>query len=183
MADGVLGWLASPLALAAAEGPVPRGGHRLTGRYACYGVYPCRDGFISVGANEPKFWRSLCEALDLPGLIEVQYDDAAQDRIRAELSRVFAGATREEWERRLGGLDVCCEPVRELHEVADHPQVRARRLILETPGGVEVAPPVPPEDGWRRRDAPSLGEHSAALLAEVGVDRTRLDELRKEGVL
>lgn len=183
MADGVLTWMASPLAQVAASGPLPRGGHRLTGRYACYGVYPCGDGFMSVGANEPKFWKALCEALELPELIDLQYEDAEQDRVRDELARVFATATRDQWERRLDGLDVCCEPVRELDEVAAHPQLRARGMIVGTEGAAEVAPPLPPDEGWRRRDAPGLGEHSAELLAEVGVYRGRLEELRKEGVV
>jgi crotonobetainyl-CoA:carnitine CoA-transferase CaiB-like acyl-CoA transferase len=183
MADGALTWLASPLAQVGAGATFPRGGHRLTGRYACYDVYPCRDGWMSVAANEPKFWKALCEALGLPELIELQLVDEAQDRARAALARVFATATRAEWEERLGGLDVCCEPVRELDEVASHPQVRERGMIVETERGVEVAPPVPQGEGWRRRDAPRLGEHTAELLAEVGVGDERLAALREEGAL
>src|SRR5215467_8724788 len=56
MTDGALSWLAVPLAQAHEQGPIARGGHRLTGRYACYGVYECADGrYLSVGALEPKF--------------------------------------------------------------------------------------------------------------------------------
>src|SRR4030081_1493335 len=74
MTDGAFTWLAVPLSQVRAEGqPIPRGQHRLTGRYACYGVYGCADGrFMSVGALEPKFWRALCEALGRPDLIDDQ---------------------------------------------------------------------------------------------------------------
>src|ERR1044071_5575242 len=41
----------------------------LTGKYACYDVYECRDGkFVSVGAIEGQFFKNLCEALGLPDL-------------------------------------------------------------------------------------------------------------------
>src|SRR5436189_1848780 len=64
MTDGALTWLAVPLAQERVQGPIPTGMHRLTGRYACYGVYRCADGrHLSVAALEPKFWRALCDAL------------------------------------------------------------------------------------------------------------------------
>jgi crotonobetainyl-CoA:carnitine CoA-transferase CaiB-like acyl-CoA transferase len=36
---------------------------------------------------------------------------------------------------------------------------------------------------WRRRDAPDLGEHTAEVLAEIGVESNRLDELKAQGVI
>jgi alpha-methylacyl-CoA racemase len=185
MTDGALSWLAVPLAQVGAQGPIPRGGHRLTGRYACYGVYECADGgFMSVGALEPKFWRTLCEALGRPDLIEDQYAEGeAQERLRAELAAVFASCARAEWEERLAGLDVCCEPVLELDEVPRHPHVVARGLVREEATGREVAPAVPSDEGWRRRGAPRLGEDTAAVLADVGVGAERLAELRAAGAI
>ena len=183
MTDGALSWLASPLAQIAAEGPIPRGSHRLTGRYACYGVYACRDGYLSVGALEPKFWEALCTALERPDLIPLQYDEDRQGWIKEELSGIFAAATRSEWEERLAGLDVCCEPVLELEEVSAHPQVLARSLVVETATGVELAPPVRMAEQWRRRDAPRLGEHTTEVLAEVDIDRQQLAQLRAQGAI
>jgi crotonobetainyl-CoA:carnitine CoA-transferase CaiB-like acyl-CoA transferase len=186
MTDGALSWLAVPLTQAHAQGEaIPRGMHRLTGRYACYGVYACSDGgFMSVGALEPKFWRALCEALDRPDLVEDQYAEGeAQERLRAEVAAIFAGRTRAEWTERLAGLEVCCEPVLELDEVPGHPQVQARGLVQEFPTGLEIAPAVRFGSGWRRRDPPRLGEHTEEVLAEVGVDGSRLEELRGAGAL
>jgi alpha-methylacyl-CoA racemase len=185
MTDGALTWLAIPLAQVRAQGePVPRGMHRLTGRYACYGVYECADGrFMSVGALEPKFWRALCEALDRPDLVEDQYAEGpAQERLRAQLAAVFAGRSRDQWQKRLGGLEVCCEPVLELDEVAAHPQIQARGLVGEFPTGTEIAPQVPFEQEWRRRGPPGLGEHTAEVMGEVGIGPERLEELREAGV-
>jgi alpha-methylacyl-CoA racemase len=186
MTDGALSWLAVPLSHVHATGaPVPRGMHRLTGRYACYGVYECADGrYLSVGALEPKFWRALCEAIGRPDLVEDQYTEGeAQERVRSELAAVLASRTRAEWEERLAGLEVCCEPVLELEEVAGHPQIRERALVVERPTGLELAPAVRLDEGWRRLDPPRLGEHTADVLGELGVDPARLEELRASGAV
>lgn len=185
MTDGAFSWLAVPFAQVRAQGPVQRGMHRLTGRYACYGVYECADGrYVSVGALEPKFWRALCEALGRPDLIDDQYaEGGAQERLRAALSSVLATRTRDEWAEALGGLEVCCEPVLELEEVPEHPQIRARGLVVEQPTGVEIAPAVRLSADWRRTGPPRLGEDTAEVLAEVGVDAARLQELAASGIV
>lgn len=186
MTDGAFSWLAVPFAQVRHEGRrLDRGMHRLTGRYACYGVYECADGrHLSVGALEPKFWRTLCEALGRPDLVDRQYvEGEEQERLKAELAAVFATRARSEWERLLGGIEACCEPVLELDEVAGHPQIRARGLVVDQPTGVEIAPGVRLDQGWRRMDAPRLGEHTAEVLAEVGTDDARLEELRAAGVV
>ncbi|MDQ6771777.1 MAG: CoA transferase [Candidatus Dormibacteraeota bacterium] len=186
MTDGALAWLAMPLTQARAEGGgLERGLLRLTGRYACYGVYECADGgFLSVAALEPKFWLALCEALERPDLVPEQYAEGqAQERVRSDLAALLRSRPRDEWAARLAGLDVCCEPVLELDEVAEHPQVVARGLVRELREGVEIAPAVPQADGWRRLDAPRLGEHTAEILAEVGVSGDRLEEFSGAGVV
>ena len=90
---------------------------------------------------------------------------------------------RDEWTAALAGLEVCCEPVLELHEVAEHPHVRARGLMVDQPTGREVAPAVRLDGEWRRKGPPGLGEDTAAVLAEAGVDASRLEELRSAGVV
>jgi crotonobetainyl-CoA:carnitine CoA-transferase CaiB-like acyl-CoA transferase len=184
MTDGAVSWLALPLAQAAAGEDVRRGAQRLSGRYACYRVYACKDGrHFSVGALEPKFWGALCVAVGKPDLVGLQFAEGDDQMVaHREMEAVFASRTRDEWAAALATLDACCEPVLELHEVAAHPQVAARRLIETRASGVEVRPAVVMRDGWRRLDPPKLGEHSAEVLAEVGVDGQRFEELLRAGV-
>ncbi len=184
MTDGAVSWLAVPFAQAGAGEDVRRGAQRLSGRYACYRVYTCKDGrHFSVGALEPKFWGALCVALGKPDLVGAQFAQGDEQLLmHREVEAVFASRSRDEWAVELASLDACCEPVLELHEVAAHPQVEARRLIETRATGVEVRPAVVMREDWRRLDPPRLGEHSEEVLAEVGVDGQRFEELRTAGV-
>jgi alpha-methylacyl-CoA racemase len=182
MTDGAMTWLALPMAEAFAGGEQPVAGRtRLTGQYPCYRVYECADGrYLSVGALEPKFWATLVEALERPDLLDHHLDDRPE--AHAAVEAVFLTRGRDEWAARLDGLDVCVEPVLEVAEVENHPQVAARRLIRHEASGTEVAPAVPLGDG-RRLEPPGVGEHNLEVLAEVGVDAGRLAELAAAGVV
>jgi len=182
MTDGAVSWLALALATHAGGETVARGHQRLSGRFACYRVYACKDGgYYSVAALEPKFWSALCSALERPDLVDLQYSDDSV--VHVALEEMFASRTRLEWQRRLSALDACCEPVLDIDEVPSHPQIAARRLIETHETGVEVRPAIRLSEGWRRRDAPRLGEHSKEVLAELGIDDSTLEELKAAGVI
>ena len=182
MTDGAVSWLALALATHSGGETVARGHQRLSGRFACYRVYACKDGgYYSVAALEPKFWSALCGALERPDLVDLQYSDDSV--VHVALEEMFASRTRLEWQRRLSALDACCEPVLDIDEVPSHPQIAARRLIETHETGVEVRPAIRLSEGWRRRDAPRLGEHSKEVLAELGIDDSALEELKMAGVI
>ena len=183
MTDGVVSWLALPLAAMGAGEAVRRGDQRLAGRYPCYRVYACRDGgHYSVGALEPKFWATLCDAVGRPDLIDRQFAEGPDGApVHRAMEAVFASSSRAEWESRLAGLEVCCEPVLDLDEVAAHAHIAARRLISAGPTGVEVRPAIPMRADWRRLNPPGLGEHTAEILASIGVGQEEMSRLRSEG--
>jgi alpha-methylacyl-CoA racemase len=185
MTDGAVSWLALALAARGAGESVERGDQRLAGRYACYRTYRCKDGrFFSVAALEPKFWGVLCSALGAPELVDQQFVEGVEgEHVHEAMERLFSSRTRDEWEKELAVLDACCEPVLELDEVASHPQVVARRLLTKRGGVTEVRPAVELREDWRRREAPGLGEHTAEVLAELGLDAARCSELMRQGVV
>ncbi|HYQ81501.1 MAG TPA: CaiB/BaiF CoA-transferase family protein, partial [Anaeromyxobacteraceae bacterium] len=191
MTDGALAMLALQLGAAAARGsPAQRAGEMLNGGSACYGVYRTRDGrFVALGALEPKFFRSFCEAAGRPELAERQFEDEGRGP-RAELAALFATRTREEWARLGEAADCCLSPVLEGDEPARDPQLLARGLFLsvETPWegramaslrtpvrfvGAEPAP----------RPAPRLGADGERVLAEAGFTVGEIENLRRLGIL
>ena len=150
MTDGAASFLALAFAARAHGEKVARGDQRLAGRYACYRVYECKDHrFYSVAALEPKFWSTLCHAVESPDLVEMQYSTSPEVHRAMEL--IFETRTRDEWAEKLAGLDVCCEPVLDLDEVASHPQIAARGVLNRTGRG------------------PGLGEHTDEVLREIGL--------------
>ncbi len=180
-------------ALALMSVPLTRAGggpaDELTGVYACYTVYRCRDGrALAVGALEAKFWERLCQALGRPELAGRQW--AAGDtraHARASLAALFASRDRDEWVSMLAAHDVCVEPVLTLGEVAAHPA--AASALMDVPLGSArlrtVGPPVrfsgtPAEPPAR---PPALGEHTDAVLDEAGFTRGDVERMRRQGVL
>jgi crotonobetainyl-CoA:carnitine CoA-transferase CaiB-like acyl-CoA transferase len=91
--------------------PVPR---LLTGGAACYRIYETRDGrHLTVAALEPRFWRTLCELLERPDLV-----DRAFEPELPELAELFRSRTLAEWRAALEGKDTCVGPVLTLAEAA-----------------------------------------------------------------
>ena len=83
MADGALSWLAMVAARYFADGVVPqRGALELAGSLVCYRPYACADGYVTLGALEPKFWQEWCRGVGREDLIEKQFEPPGLGRAR-----------------------------------------------------------------------------------------------------
>src|ERR1700683_1898536 len=75
MADGALSWLAMVAAGYFADGTLPhRGDLPLAGSLVCYRPYECADGWVTLGALEPKFWQAWCRGVGREDLIAKQFE-------------------------------------------------------------------------------------------------------------
>ena len=108
----------------------------------------------------------------------------------ADLETLFATRTRDAWARLGRARDLCLTPVLESEELADDPQLRARRAFLEVPtatGGRSLSAPSTPVrlDGPRpaARPAPELGADTALVLREAGFTLREVRELAAAGVV
>src|SRR5436190_6308082 len=97
MSDGALSWLAMVAARYFCEERTPhRGDLELAGAIICYRPYACSDGWVTLGALEPKFWQAWCRGVEREDLIEHQFDRPGTDA-HAEVERIFLERSRDEW--------------------------------------------------------------------------------------
>lgn len=162
-----------------------RQGNLLDGAAHFYGTYATADGgHIAVGAMERKFYAELCDRLD----VDVPHDDdepAAWAAHREALAARFAEKSRAEWERLLDSPGSCATPVLSLTEAPRHPHHVARQTFVELD---DITQPAPAPRFSRTAPglpaSPSLpGDHTRALLGELGLDDNAITKLVNAGVV
>ncbi len=188
MADGALSWLVMTAAAYLADGRVPqRGAEQLTGRFVCYLPYEAADGWVTMGALEPKFWASFCTNTGHPELIEKQFESPGSEAWR-QIAAIFKTKTREEWRAFNEEHDAMLEPVLDLDQALSSDLVRERDMVVEV-DQPEIGPvrllgaPVKlsrtaPDP---TRPAPGLGEHTREVLGESGFGTEEIDALLSSG--
>jgi crotonobetainyl-CoA:carnitine CoA-transferase CaiB-like acyl-CoA transferase len=190
MADGALSWLAMVAAAYFAEDMVPRRGDLpLAGSVICYRPYECADGWVSLGALEPKFWQAWCRGVGREELIAAQFERPGS-HAHAQVQKIFKGRTREQWETFATEHDCCLEPVLELDEALRSELVREREMVveIEQPGaerpvrqlGIPVKLGRTPGD-HARLPGPALGEHTEEVLLAAGYSPAEVAELLRSG--
>jgi crotonobetainyl-CoA:carnitine CoA-transferase CaiB-like acyl-CoA transferase len=178
MADGALSWLAMVAGRYFADGVVPhRGEQELAGSLVCYRPYPCEDGWVTLGALEPKFWRAWCRGVGRDDLIDKQFEKPGS-LAHKEVQAVFMGRTRAEWSEFAAQHECCLEPVLDLDEALDSELVRARGMVVEIdqPGVGEIDQPGTGEidqPGAREIDQPGVGGDGAARKSAEPAGRVR----------
>jgi alpha-methylacyl-CoA racemase len=189
MSDGALSWLALVAGQYLCDGEVPRRGQvPLAGRLICYRPYACSDGWVTLGALEPKFWQAWCRGVGREDLIEKQFEAPGSDA-HAEVERIFLERTREEWREFASNHDCCLEPVLELDEALDSELVRAREMVVELdqPGAEkpvrQLGAPVKMSrtPGGPQGPGPGLGEHTDEVLESLGYSAGEVESLKESG--
>jgi alpha-methylacyl-CoA racemase len=190
MADGALSWLAMVAAGYFADGVVPRRGDLpLAGSLVCYRPYECADGWVTLGALEPKFWQAWCQGVGREELIAKQFERPGSEA-HAQVQAIFKARSRAEWEEFAQKHDCCLEPVLELDEALSSELVCARGMVveIEQPGaerpvrqlGVPVKLTRTPA-AHARLPGPALGEHTEAVLLQAGYSEEEVAELVESG--
>ena len=162
-----------------------------------YGIHRCSDGqYINVAALRQHQAVRLFRLLDLNHLAE---DPRATDPTRREefrsdvypiLEALFATRPVKEWLALLDEADVPCAPILDRDQVFSEPQIIENEMITRvehpTAGPVQMfAPPIHLSEtpGAIRRPAPLLGEHTVAVLHELGYSDAEVAELRAAEVI
>jgi crotonobetainyl-CoA:carnitine CoA-transferase CaiB-like acyl-CoA transferase len=188
MADGALSWLGMVAGRYFAEQVTPkRGDLELAGRLICYRPYACGDGWVTLGALEPKFWQAWCRGVGRDDLIEKQFEAPGSDA-HAEVERIFLERTRDEWTTFASQHDCCLEPVLELDEALASELVRAREMVVEldqpgTEGVKQLGFPVKfsRTPAGPQGPGPALGADTEDVLREAGFSDDEIAQLIEAG--
>lgn len=162
---------------------------RTWGGQAMLNIYETKDGrFIVLGGAEIKFAANLLNAFDRPDLVELCKLPPGEQQapVRMFLSSLFSTRSQAEWIDWMADKDIAFAPVQNLREALDDPQVRARAMVVEDAGGwehignplkFEGEPPMPDFSTAAR------GEHSKALLDELGYSEPEIAKLLEAGTI
>jgi crotonobetainyl-CoA:carnitine CoA-transferase CaiB-like acyl-CoA transferase len=160
-------------------------------------TYPTRDGaYIVIAGNSDPIFRRLMQAIgraDLADDPEFAHNDGRVARV-ALLDAAIAGWTSSlPIAEALARLEQAGVPAGRIYSAADivaDPHYLARDMVLqaELPGGVRVKMPgivpklsaTPGQVNWQ---GPSLGQHTASVLAELGMSAGQIARLQLEGVV
>lgn len=157
-------------------------------------LYRTRDGWIYLMCNKEKFWPALCEKLGRQEWIDDgrfrRFPDRLQHRdlLTEWLDRELKGKTTAEWLAHFAGA-VPAAPINDLAQALENPFVTENgRLQTMADRGKRtyrmVAPPVRcAGEAAPAHPAPALGEHTDALLLEIGYDAARISQLRSSKII
>ncbi len=185
MAGGaIMGEIVQPM-------PVKRGG---------WGVYQtfktADDDQVFVGVTSNNHWKRFCEVFGLaelyadPRLNSNEARVAARPWMTPEIASALARLPKAEVLRRCELANIPFAPVAKVEDLFDDPHLLASGALLDSvlPGDIHTKlPRLPIEIGSHRlgvrRHAPGIGEQTAEILGEIGLDAEAVAALAKEGVV
>ncbi|MBO9512524.1 MAG: CoA transferase [Variovorax sp.] len=162
------------------------------------GVFQTRDGHINLAAIGQTMWRRLCEALEVPQLVQEpgfgSDPERVQNRARvnAAVGEVFRTRTTAEWTERLLKAGVPCGPIHTVDRMFDDPQVRhlgmARPMHHPELGDIAVVGlPMQfsrhPRSEGPMEPAPHQGDQTDAILGDLGYGREQIAQWRARHVV
>ncbi len=180
----LLSWMVIPAAAYLATGKAPREGDSLVfGSTPYYNVYRTSDGkYVAVAAIEEVFWRNLVAALGAPELEHMRFGTLQErEHVTAELTRIFATRTRDQWAAALMHRDTCATPVLSVEEALTSDWAKGMAMLASLGDEHVVNEPVNSVPAMRRRPftrAPELGEHTDPLLKSLGYSRAQVARLK-----
>jgi len=161
------------------------------------GVFKTADGWMSILALNDRDWRSLCQALDLPALIDDPRFTTPALRLANDVALyaivrpAVAARPSAEWGRRLTEAKLMHERLNSYLDFMEQPHVKETGLIqwlaqagLDRPVPVPALPGMLPQvDRTPRGTAPVPGQHTREILGECGYGTAEVDTLLAKGVV
>lgn len=196
MLESLVEWMGYPMyyAYQGAE-PPPRAGASHATIYP-YGPFPTGDGqSVMLGLQNEREWAAFCEVVlqDASIARDARFESNARrsanrEALRALICQVFASLSAQDVVVRLEEARIANAHVNDMHDVWRHPQLEARKrwVNVHSPAGSLPAllPPGRSSAFHPRMSAvPGLGEHSDAILAQLGYDHELIAAFKAAGVI
>jgi crotonobetainyl-CoA:carnitine CoA-transferase CaiB-like acyl-CoA transferase len=182
------------------DGVAPRRGEGfLGGSYPYYAIYETRDRkLLTIGCTEPWLWENFCKAIGHPEYTRfarqpdqfVRAANAEESAAREAIEAIIKTRDRDEWYEFLVQHDVCVGKVYDVEEMVQDPQINHRQMIVDvehpTHGRVRqfgIAIKLSDTPGTIRTAAPLSGEHTEAILKDLGLKPDEISGLRQRKVI
>jgi itaconate CoA-transferase len=196
MLESMTEWMSFPLYYAYDGQPPARAAGASHATIFPYGPFAAGDGkTVMLGLQNEREWKKFCDTvMRMPALAsdEKYCTNSLRSQHREELTRVivdvFAGMSAAQVIERLDEAGIANARVNDMHDVWRHEQLQARRRWTQvaSPNGSIPAllPPGMSSGDAPRMDAiPAIGEHTDAILLELGFSADAIGRLRAEGVV
>jgi crotonobetainyl-CoA:carnitine CoA-transferase CaiB-like acyl-CoA transferase len=182
------------------DGVAPRRGEGfLGGSYPYYAIYETRDKkLLTIGCTEPWLWENFCKAIGHPEYTRfarqpdqfVRAANAEESAARDAIEAIIQTRDRDDWYEFLVKHDVCVGKVYDVEEMVADPQINHRQMIVDvehpTHGRVRqfgIAIKLSETPGTIRTAAPLSGEHTEAILKDLGLGTDDIAGLRQRKVI
>ena len=184
----------SAIALATGQSPTALGSaHPLN---APYQAFSTADGYINIGAANQRNWLRLLDVIGAPELNEDPRFASNADRMAhlealvSVLNGYFRIQTSEVWLDLLDQAGVPAGPILSIGEMLEHPQAIARGMVVETAHerlgpvkGLGMAVKFHGTETVESKPPPVHGQHSRAVLSELGYSDNQIEALYIRGVI
>jgi CoA:oxalate CoA-transferase len=187
-----MGWAVSNFLIAGRE-PQPLGNDNVTASPS--GTFTTGDGLLNIAANKQEQFEALCQVLGHPDwtgdprFVDRHARLSHRQELKLLMEQALASASADEWWGRLNGAGVPAGPVYSVAQALSHPQVAQRGMVAQfdaAPGvgrdirvvrtGFKLDGEAPAVD----TPPPRLGEHTQALLQELGYSTAEIEALGQE---
>ncbi|PPR07106.1 hypothetical protein CVT24_010942 [Panaeolus cyanescens] len=162
-----------------------------------YQVFPCKDGFLMIGAGNNKQFKALSEkVLNRPELVDDERFSTNEARVknRTELVDIITNTLmerdREYWLKQFTGLGVPFGPINNIEETFKHPQAIARQVTVEVEheraGKIKLVAPAVSYNGRKmevRLPPPWLSQHTNEVMEELGYSSEQIKDLKGKGII
>jgi crotonobetainyl-CoA:carnitine CoA-transferase CaiB-like acyl-CoA transferase len=158
-----------------------------------YETFAASDGDFVLAVGNDEQWRRFCGVAGLPDdprFATNRQRVTGSDEVRPFIAERLRTQSRQHWIDRLTAAGIPCGSVRNLQELFADPQIHAREMVAQlehaTIGQLHVlGVPVKLSDtpGAVRTPPPRLGEHTDAVLHDLGLNAAAIADLRRQKVI